>query len=80
MNPPNIPETDRHILSELKELLVFAPPGKLRRSLLDLYFHCMTTSETPDLPNHEELNLHFYYLINFLNEVESINNACPPKL
>ena len=62
--------TDQRILSELKEFLEFVSPGKLRRSLLNLFFHSLLTSETPDLPNQEELVLHFYYLINFLNEVE----------
>lgn len=71
MNAPT--EPDHRILAELRELFDFVSPGKLRRSLLDLYFHCQTTSETPELPNHEELNLHFYYLINFLNEVDEMD-------
>ena len=62
-------ESDEKTLTELKELLEFVPPQKLRRSLTDLYFHCMMTSETPDLPNQEQLIAHFYYLINFLDEV-----------
>lgn len=63
-------EKDQKLLNELRELLIFAPPGKLRRGLTDLFFHYFTDSDDPGLPNQREFTEHFYYLINFLNEIE----------
>lgn len=68
-------ESDHHILTELKELLEFAPPGALRRSLEDLIFHAFMEADNPCLPNQSTLVSHIYYLINFLNEVESSFNT-----
>jgi|GEM_PF-3316269 len=63
-------EKDQKILNELKELLTFAPPNKIRRSLEDLIFHCFSETEEPGIICPPEMVTHFYYLINFLNEVE----------
>lgn len=66
-------EKDQQLLDRLKELLAFAPPAKLRRGLTDLFFHCFTESEDPGLPNQREFTEHFYYLLNFLSEIEEVS-------
>ena len=70
-NPLHQFESDQRILNELRELFDFAPPAQLRRSLEDFFFTFFTTHEEPSLPNQQEILKNFYYLINFLNEVES---------
>ena len=63
-------ESDERILNELKDLLEFAPPAELRQSLEHLFFHTFMEDDSPGLPNKKTVVSHFYYLINFLNEVE----------
>lgn len=63
-------ESDQRILNELKDLLQFAPPGELRKSLEHTFFHIFMEEESPCLPNQKQIVSHYYYLINFLNEVE----------
>ena len=64
-------ESDQRIINELRNLFDFAPPAHLRRSLEDVFFNFFTSHEEPSLPNQKETLKNFYYLINFLNEVES---------
>jgi len=61
-------ESEQKMLQELKDLFSFVPPGTLRRNLEDLFFLYMSCAEDPDLP--DGLVKHFYFLINFLNEME----------
>lgn len=70
MGPLDQFESDQKILNELKDLFEFASPSKIRRDLEDLFFSHIT-SEDPSLPNEKDLIKSIYYLINFLNEVES---------
>jgi len=65
-------ERDQRILSELKELLQFAPPGKLRRSIEDVFFLYLSESEGKESSLPREAINNFYYLVNFLNEVEEL--------
>lgn len=69
MNPLDQFESDQKILNELKDMFEFASPSKIRRSLEDLFFTHLT-SEDACLPNEKDLIKSFYYLINFLNEME----------
>ena len=64
-------EFDQKMLNELKDLFEFVPPGVLRRNLEDLFFLHLTSEHEIALPNQKELISNFYYLINFLNEVEA---------
>ena len=66
-------ESDQKILSELKSLFEFTSPGKLRRSLEDAIFNLLSVEEDLSLPNEKSLIRDFYFLINFLNEVENEN-------
>lgn len=70
MNPLERFEADKKILDELKDMFEFASPACIRRSLEDLFFTHLT-SKDPSLPNEKELFKSIYYLINFLNEMES---------
>jgi len=70
-NPLDQFESDQTILNELRNLFDFVPPAQLRRSLEDFFFTFFTSQEEPSLPNQQETLKNFYYLINFLNEVES---------
>ena len=70
-NPLDQFESDQKIMNELRDLFDFVPPAKLRRSLEDFFFTFFTSHEEPTLPNQKETLKNFYYLINFLNEVES---------
>ena len=63
-------ESDQRILNELKDLFEFVPPATLRRNLEDLFFVHISSQEEILLPNQKELIKNFYYLINFLNEIE----------
>lgn len=70
-NPLDQFESDQRILNELKDLFEFVNPSILRRNLEDLFFLHLTSEKEIILPNQKELITNFYYLINFLNEVES---------
>lgn len=70
-NPLDQFESDQKIMNELRDLFDFVPPARLRRSLEDVFFIFFTSQEEPSLPNQQETLKSFYYLINFLNEVES---------
>ena len=72
-NPLDQFESDQNILNELKDLFEFVSPATLRRNLEDLFFLHLSSQEETCLPNQKELIKNFYYLINFLNEVESQN-------
>ena len=71
-NPLDKFETDQRVLQELKILFQFANPAEIRRNLEDLYFLYMSSAEDPDLPNQKIFASNFYYLINFLNEMEKL--------
>ena len=71
MTPLDQFESDQVILDELKYLFMFVPPQKLRRNLEDLFFTYLTSQEDSCLPDQKELIKNLYYLINFLNEMES---------
>ena len=71
MNPLDQFESDQRILNELKDLFEFVPPATLRRNLEDLFFIHFSSQDETSLPNQKELVKNFYYLINFLNEIES---------
>lgn len=70
MTPLDQFEADQKLLNELKEMFEFVPAAKMRRALEDLYFTHMTSRDS-SLPNEKELTRSVYFLINFLNEVES---------
>lgn len=70
MNPLDQFESDQLILNELKDLFQFVPPAKLRRSLEDIFFQHFSSQDEVCLPNQKEIVSNFYFLINFLNEVE----------
>ncbi len=65
-------ESEQKMLSELKDLFHFVPPNIIRRNLEDLYFLYMSSAEDPDLPNQKNFTTNFYYLINFLNEMDEL--------
>ncbi len=71
-NPLNQFESERKMLTELKVLFQFVPPKAIRRNLEDLYFLYMSSTEDPDLPNQKNFIANFYYLIDFLNEMDEI--------
>lgn len=71
MNPLDQFESDQRILNELKDLFEFVSPATLRRNLEDLFFTHLSSQEDVSLPDQKDLIKNFYYLINFLNEVES---------
>ena len=71
MNPLDQFEADQKLLNELKDMFEFTPPFRMRRAIEDLYF-THVTSEDGSLPNQKELTRDIYFLINFLNEVESL--------
>jgi len=73
-NPLDQFESEQKMLSELKDLFQFVPPGTIRRNLEDLYFLYMSSTEDPDLPNQKGFVANFYYLINFLNEMDDLVN------
>lgn len=58
------------MLQELKDLFAFVHPASIRRNLEDLYFLYLSSSEDPDLPTGFAQN--FYFLVNFLNEMEEL--------
>ena len=64
-------ESDQKMLNELKDLFQFVQPSVLRRNLEDLFFLQISSQEEILLPNQKDLIKNFYYLINFLNEIES---------
>lgn len=70
MSPLDQFESDQRILNELKDMFEFSSPAKIRRNLEDLLFTHLT-SEDSSLPDEKELIRNIYFLINFLNEVES---------
>lgn len=72
MNPLNQFEAEQKMLSELKDLFAFAKPEIIRRNLEDLFFLYMSSDEDPDLPDQKAFIANFYYLINFLNEMDSL--------
>ena len=74
INPLDAFEADQKILNELKDLFAFVAPAVLRRNLEDLFFLQLTSEQEVALPNQKELITNFYYLINFLNEVEDAQN------
>ena len=71
INPLDQFESDQKLLNELKDLFQFVSPAILRRNLEDLFFLHLSSQDEISLPNQKELIKNFYYLINFLNEVES---------
>lgn len=71
VNPLDQFESDQKLLNEIKDLFEFVPPATLRRNLEDLFFAHFSSLEEVSLPNQKELIKNFYYLINFLNEVEN---------
>lgn len=70
MSPLDQFESDRKILNELKDMFEFAPPSKIRRNLEDLIFMHLSSDDS-SLSDEKELIKSVYYLINFLNEMES---------
>ena len=74
MNPLDQFESEQKMLSELKDLFQFATPTMIRRNLEDLFFLYMSSTDDPDLPNQKNFISNFYYLINFLNEMDKIFN------
>ncbi|GAB4251291.1 MAG: hypothetical protein Tsb0034_30320 [Ekhidna sp.] len=72
INPLDQFESDQKILNELKGLFEFVSPSVLRRNLEDLFFLHLSSEDENMLPNQKELIKNFYYLINFLNEVENL--------
>lgn len=70
MNPLNQFEAEQKMLSELKDLFEFVKPETIRRNLVDLFFLYMASDDDPDLPNQKNFVSNFYYLINFLNEMD----------
>jgi hypothetical protein len=56
-------------MKDLKELFTFVPPGKLKQSVLEVYFTWLI--ETPVLPqNYKEVTEDFYFLIKLLEKEE----------
>ena len=74
INPLDAFEAEQKIMNELKDLFEFVRPALLRRNLEDLFFLHLTSEQEIVLPNQKELITNFYYLINFLNEVEEAHN------
>ncbi|MEQ9402903.1 MAG: hypothetical protein RIM99_04905 [Cyclobacteriaceae bacterium] len=74
MNPLDQFESEQKMLNELKDLFKFVRPAVIRRNLEDLYFLYMSSAEDPDLPDQKNFTTNFYYLINFLNEMEGLFN------
>ena len=70
INPLDQFESDQKLLNEVRELFQFVSPSALRRNLEDIFFLHLSSQEEVILPNQKELIKNFYYLINFLNEVE----------
>ena len=71
INPLDQFESDQKLLNELKDLFQFVSPAISRRNLEDLFFLHLSSQDEISLPNQKEVIKNFYYLINFLNEVES---------
>lgn len=68
MNPLDAFELEQKMLTELKNLFEVVPPFQLRRNLEDLYFQYVTTEEHLELA--PKFNSNFYFLLNFLNEMD----------
>ncbi len=65
--------TESHpLLTELEHLFAAVPPTQLRRNVEELY-HAYLAEPESVLPS-KEIAVSVYFLIRFLNEVESIKN------
>ena len=71
-NPLDDFESEQKILTHLKDLFEFVAPSILRRNLEDLLFLHLSSNEESALQNEKELIKNFYFLINFLNEVDDL--------
>lgn len=58
---------------ELDDLLSFAPPGRLRQSVTQVFFSFLTNTNTnTGLPNNfEETVEDIWFLLNFLEQADS---------
>ena len=54
----------------LTDLLFFAPPKDLRKSIHSVFFACLTQKEFIASDNFTEIATDFFFLINFLQDVE----------
>ena len=73
MNPLDRYESEQKMLTELKNLFEIVPPSRIRRNLEDLFFLYLISDEDPQLPDRKNFITNFYFLINFLNEMELIS-------
>ena len=61
---------DKKVIKSLEELFEFSPPDSLRRSLNFVFFNFLLNNK--DLPlDFETITEDFYFLINFLDEVDA---------
>ncbi len=61
------------LIHELADLFLFCPPGKLRRSIEDIFFNYLLESKNFDVEDKRELISNVYHLINFLSEAEKLS-------
>jgi len=67
-----IEENGRDIILNTSTLLKDYPPAQLRNSLIDLYFHYVTT--TKDYPvDFHEMSMDIHVLIRILNSVDFVD-------
>lgn len=58
------------INKHLTDLLFFAPPKDLRKSVQSVFFNCLAQKDFVKSDNFTEITSNFFFLINFLQEVE----------
>lgn len=54
----------------LTDLLFFAPPKELRKSVHSVFFSCLTQKDFVASDNFTEIATDFFFLINFLQNIE----------
>lgn len=54
----------------LNDLLFFAPPKELRKSVHSVFFSCLTQKDFVASDNFTEISTDFFFLINFLQNIE----------
>ena len=58
------------INKHLMDLLFFAPPKDLRKSLHSVFFNCLTQKDFVATDSFTEIANDFFFLINFLQDIE----------
>lgn len=64
------PDKTETINEHLTDLLFFAPPKDLRKSVHSVFFNCLAQKDFVASDNFTEIASDFFFLINFLQEAE----------